>query len=173
MFPSVTLILGGASSGKSAFAEGLVKTAGKPTVYLATAEAKDGEMAERIARHRQSRGADWQLVEEPLNVARALADMAAGRVVLLDCASMWLSNHMFQAGDLAREQAGLLSALATSANPIVVVSNEVGGGGVPENAMARRFGQAQGALNIALARDADLVVQVTAGLPMVLKGQLP
>ncbi len=173
MFPKVTLILGGVSSGKSSFAENLVKSAEKPAVYIATAQAGDGEMADKIARHRRSRGTGWRTLEEPLNVAGTLADISAGNVVLLDCASMWLSNHMLADADLAEEEARLLAALKDCASPVVVVSNEVGLGGVPENALARKFGQAQGALNIALANQADLVVQVVAGLPQVLKGRLP
>ncbi|MEE9427432.1 MAG: bifunctional adenosylcobinamide kinase/adenosylcobinamide-phosphate guanylyltransferase [Paracoccaceae bacterium] len=173
MFPKVTLILGGVSSGKSSFAEGLVKSYEKPAVYIATALASDGEMADKITRHQRSRGEGWHTMEVPLDVAGALADIAAAHVVLLDCASMWLSNQMLAGADLAQKEVLLLAALKDCASPVVVVSNEVGLGGVPENALARKFGQAQGVLNIALARQADLVVQVVAGLSQVLKGRLP
>ncbi len=173
MFPKVTLILGGASSGKSNYAEALVKHAGKPTVYLATAQADDSEMTDRIARHKQSRGTEWQTVEVPLKVADALGNLPAGRAVLLDCATMWLTNQMIADNDLAAAAAGLLAAIVARASPVVVVSNEVGLGGVSDNALARKFGQVQGALNITLAAQADLVVSVTAGLPTVLKGTMP
>jgi len=173
MFPKVTLILGGASSGKSSYAEALVKSAGRAKIYVATAQANDKEMTARIARHRDDRDADWQTHETPLDVTDVLADVSVCDVVLLDCATMWLSNHMIAKSDLPTEQDTLINALTNCAAPVVVVSNEVGLGGVPGNKLARRFGQAQGALNIALATQADLVVQVTAGLPMVLKGTLP
>ena len=173
MFPKVTLILGGASSGKSAFAEKLVKSCDKSWVYLATAEALDEEMTARIARHRQSRGDPWRLIEEPLEVARALTNSTKDEVILLDCATMWLSNQLFHGRDLLAEQSDLCATLQSCAAPVVVVSNEVGLGGVMQNKLARQFGEAQGQLNIALAKQADLVVQVVAGLPMVLKGALP
>ncbi|MEE9387012.1 MAG: bifunctional adenosylcobinamide kinase/adenosylcobinamide-phosphate guanylyltransferase [Paracoccaceae bacterium] len=173
MFPKTTLILGGASSGKSSFAEKLVKSAGKPAVYVATAQAGDAEMADKIARHRRSRGPDWDTLEMPMDVAGALAGITKNTVVLLDCASMWLSNHMLAGSDLGLQETMLLTALNDCASPVVIVSNEVGQGGVAGQALARKFGQAQGALNIALAAQADLVVQVTAGLPVVLKGKLP
>jgi adenosylcobinamide kinase/adenosylcobinamide-phosphate guanylyltransferase len=173
MFPKVTLILGGASSGKSAFAENLVKSCDKSWVYLATAEALDEEMTTRIARHRQSRGNPWRLIEEPLEIARALSDATKDEIILLDCATMWLSNQLFHGRDLTVAQTGLCAALLSCAAPVVVVSNEVGLGGVMQNKLARQFGEAQGQLNIALANQADLVVQVITGLPMVLKGALP
>jgi len=173
MFPKVTLILGGASSGKSAFAEALVKSCGKSAAYLATAQAGDSEMAARIARHQRSRGAGWRVVEQPMDVATEFAAFSSDDVVLLDCATMWLSNHMMAESDLSAEQARLLRALADCTAPVVVVSNEVGLGGVADNALARRFAEMQGALNTALAAEADLVVLVTAGLPLVLKGALP
>ncbi len=173
MLAKTSLILGGASSGKSAFAEGLITGTEKPAIYIATAQAGDGEMSAKIARHRQQRGGAWQTLEIPLDVADALGEQAGDRVVLLDCATIWLSNQMHAEHDLAVEQGRLIEALRTCAAPVVVVSNEVGLGGVPANALARRFGQAQGALNIALAGCSDLVVNVVAGLPQVLKGRLP
>lgn len=173
MFPKVTLILGGASSGKSSFAEGLVKSAGRAKVYVATAQAGDDEMAARITRHRDDRDADWQTHEVPLDVTGVLAGVSVCDVVLLDCATMWMSNHMLAKSELLAEQDALIAALSACVAPVVVVSNEVGLGGVPGNKLARKFGQAQGVLNIALAKQADLVVQVMAGLPNVLKGELP
>ncbi len=173
MFPKVTLVLGGASSGKSAFAERLVLSADKPAVYLATAQADDDEMADRIARHRKRRGAAWRTLEVPLEVAATLQGLAADEVVLLDCATLWLSNHLLKGRDIESEQEALLSALKSCACSVVVVSNEVGQGVVPDNALARRFSEAQGRLNQHIAAHADLVVSVIAGLPIELKRALP
>lgn len=174
MLPSLTLALGGAASGKSSFAEALVCAASDRRLYLATAEAHDGEMRAKIARHRDARAADgWTTVEAPLDLAPALAAARDDEVVLLDCATLWLSNHMLANHDLGDAETALMAALSACAAPVVVVSNEVGLSGVPENALARRFQQAQGALNQRLAAKAGLVVQVIAGLPLVLKGTLP
>ena len=111
--------------------------------------------------------------ECPLDLAEPLAKLPAGEIVLIDCATMWLSNHLLAGTDMAEAEAGLMAGLALSAAPLVIVTNEVGACGVPDNALARQFREAQGRLNIALAQEATLVVQVTAGLPMVLKGSLP
>ena len=174
MLPPLVLVLGGAASGKSAYAEGLVRAASPARVYLATAEAYDGEMRAKIARHRDMRAADgWITIEAPLDVAPALTAAAPDQAVLLDCATLWLSNHMLAGGDLDAVTAALMDALANSAAPVVVVSNEVGLSVVPDNALARRFQQAQGALNQRLAAEAGLVALVTAGLPLALKGTLP
>ena len=173
MLPRLTLVLGGASSGKSVFAEGLVSTASNARVYLATAEAHDDEMRARLDRHRARRGPEWRTLEAPRDPGPALGQAAADEVVLLDCATMWLSNHLLVDSDLAQAEAALFDALAGCAAPVVVVSNEVGMSVVPDNALARRFQAAQGALNQRLAARADLVVNVIAGLPQVLKGRLP
>ena len=173
MMPALTLVLGGAASGKSAFAEQLVTGSARPRLYLATAQAFDPEMQEKLTRHRAARGPGWSLVEAPLDVAPALRNVAPDHIVLLDCATMWLSNHMLGESDLPGEEAAFMSALADCRAPVVVVSNEVGLSVVPENALARRFRDAQGALNQRLAAQADLVVNVIAGLPQVLKGRLP
>ncbi|MCQ0091188.1 bifunctional adenosylcobinamide kinase/adenosylcobinamide-phosphate guanylyltransferase [Roseovarius sp. M141] len=174
MLPSLTLVLGGAASGKSGFAEGLVRRASDRRLYLATAEAHDDEMRAQIARHRQARARDgWDTVEAPMDLGPALANAGAEQAVLLDCATLWLSNHMLAGTTVAKAEANLLHALATCAAPVVVVSNEVGLSVVPENALARRFQRAQGALNQRLAQQAGLVVFVAAGLPMTLKGTLP
>lgn len=170
-FPRLSLVIGGARSGKSALAERLVRAARLPLTYIATAEAWDAEMAERIAQHRTDRGADWHTVEAPRDLAGALA--TARGAVLVDCATLWLTNTMLAEADLAAETATLLAALAGHPGPVVVVSNEVGWSIVPENALARRFRDEQGRLNQRLAGVSDLVLGVMAGLPMVLKGQLP
>jgi len=173
MLPSLTLVLGGAASGKSAYAEALVTAHGGARIYLATAEAHDAEMRAKLDRHRARRGPDWRTIEAPRDVATALGQAGPGDVVLLDCATMWLSNHLLAESDLAQAEAALFHALGTCAAPVVVVSNEVGLSVVPDNALARRFQNAQGALNQRMAARAGLVVNVIAGLPQVLKGALP
>ena len=171
--PSLTLVLGGAASGKSTYAEHLVAAASRPMVYVATAQAFDGEMHAKIATHQDRRGAGWRTIEAPMDVAPALAGAKPDEVVLFDCATMWLTNQVMANADLPTAEAALFNALAACAAPIVLVSNEVGAGIVPENKLARRFRQAQGELNQRLAQRADLVVTVMAGLPLALKGTLP
>ena len=173
MLEDVTLVLGGASSGKTAWAEDLTRKFGLPMTYIATAQPLDDEMAARIAAHKAARGPGWKVVEAPLDVAGALRAMPAGRAVLLDCATMWLSNQMAAGGDVAAAQADLVAALAACPAPVVVVSNELGLSVVPDNALARRFRDAQGRLNQQIAARAGLVVAVMAGLPLALKGALP
>ncbi len=172
VFPRLTLITGGARSGKSAFAERLVRHAGLPLRYIATAQAFDDEMAARIAQHRHERGTGWQTIEAPLDLGPSLA-AGGGAVTLLDCATLWLSNQMMAERDLAMSGAGLVADLRAAPGPVVVVTNELGWGIVPENAMARAFRDAQGRLNQQLAGAADLAVAVMAGLPLLLKGRLP
>jgi adenosylcobinamide kinase/adenosylcobinamide-phosphate guanylyltransferase len=169
----LSLVLGGAASGKSAFAEGLVGASGRRRVYIATAQALDAEMAAKIAAHRAARGPDWRTIEAPLDPAAALATVAADEVALIDCATLWLSNLMLGGDDVTAAEARLVQALAHCPAPVVVVSNEVGQGLVPETALGRAFRNAQGGLNRRLAARADLVVAVIAGLPLVLKGAQP
>lgn len=169
--PPLSLVTGGARSGKSAFAERLVRLAPAPHGYIATAEAWDDEMRDRIARHRQDRGPDWHTIEAPLDLPGALAQ--AQGAVLIDCATLWLTNHLLAGHDPDAAAAALLATLGRHPAPIVIVSNEVGWGIVPDNALARRFRDAQGRLNQQLAARADLVVAVIAGLPLALKGNLP
>ncbi len=173
MYPDLTFVLGGAASGKSAFAEQLVVLSGKQRVYLATSQVFDDEMQDKVQRHIAQRGEGWATVEAPFDLGPALADLTPDDICLIDCATMWLTNHLLAENDLEQAQSAMLQALKSCPAPIVVVSNEVGHGIVPDNALSRRFREAQGRLNIALAAQADLAVQVTAGLPMVLKGQLP
>ena len=170
---SLSLVLGGANSGKSGFAETLVTATGRPRVYIATAQAFDAEMAEKIAAHRIARGPDWRTVEAPLDPCPALRSAEAGEVVLLDCVTLWLSNLMLAGADLAEAETALIEALAACPAPVVVVSNEVGQGVVPDTSLGRRFRGAQGRLNQRLAAEAGLAVLVVAGLPLVLKGALP
>lgn len=171
--PPLTVVLGGARSGKSRIAENLVMGTQSPRFYLATAQAWDTEMGERIAQHRRDRGEDWTTLEVPLDLCSALSRVPSGACVLLDCATLWLSNHLLAESDLETESAALLRALAGCLAPVVVVSNEVGWSIVPENVLARRFRDEQGRLNQRLAAQADLVLGVMAGLPMVLKGEMP
>lgn len=169
----LALVVGGARSGKSALAERLVTGTARRRHYIATADAWDDEMKARIAEHRAARGAAWETVEAPLDLAGALAAVPAEDAVLVDCATLWLTNQMLAGSDHDAAAAGLLAALVTCAAPVVIVSNEVGWGIVPDNALARRFRDAQGRLNQQIAARADLVVGVMAGLPVVLKGTMP
>ena len=167
----ITLVLGGARSGKSHFAETLARESGLDRLYLATAQAYDDEMRERIARHRLDRaGHGWETVEEPLDLATTLrAITRPDAVVLVDCLTLWLSNVML--GDLAvpASTEGLLLALAEAKGPVILVSNEVGLGLVPETPLGRAFRDEQGRLNQRVAALASRVVFVAAGLPVTLK----
>ncbi|MEM1343606.1 MAG: bifunctional adenosylcobinamide kinase/adenosylcobinamide-phosphate guanylyltransferase [Pseudomonadota bacterium] len=167
----LTLILGGARSGKSARALALCPA---PRTFIATAEALDDEMAERIARHRDERaGADWTTVEEPLDLAAAVAREAAeGRHLLIDCLTLWLSNLLHHARDVEAETKALLAALEAAPGHAVAVSNEIGLGLAPMNALGRAFRDAQGRLNQRMAAAAVRVEFVAAGLPLVLKERL-
>jgi adenosylcobinamide kinase/adenosylcobinamide-phosphate guanylyltransferase len=173
MLPRRVFVLGGAASGKSAWAEDFIQNYGKPMVYLATSQAFDAEMAKKIKIHKNRRDDRWQTQEAPLDPGPVLSELTADQVVLIDCATMWLSNHLLAENDLAAAQRALLYHLETCKAPYIIVSNEVGHGIVPDNALSRQFREAQGRLNIALAAQADLAVLVTAGLPQVLKGVLP
>ena len=166
----VTLVLGGARSGKSRHAESLAESQPGACVYLATAQAGDDEMTARIAEHRARRGPRWTTIEEPLDLAGTLL-RACGpdRAVLVDCLTLWLSNLMGAERDVAAECGRLLAALPGLAGPAVFVSNEVGQGVVPDNALARAFVDHAGRLHLDLAAAAQRVIFVTAGLPRELK----
>jgi adenosylcobinamide kinase/adenosylcobinamide-phosphate guanylyltransferase len=173
--PPVTLVLGGARSGKSTHAEKLATgslhgTPPQAAVYIATAQAGDVEMATRIAVHRTRRGSNWSTLEEPLDLETALASAAEhGRPVLVDCLTLWLSNVMLGGGDVDEATDDLLRALKGLGVPVVFVSNEVGLGIVPETPLGRAFRDAQGRLNMRMADRADRVILMTAGLPLTLK----
>lgn len=174
MKSDLTLVLGGARSGKSALAEKLARAAGGRLVYVATAQAHDTEMSERIEAHKLARKADgWTTIEEPLNVPSVLATASTADTILFDCATLWLTNHMLRESNLPEEKALLLQTLEKTGARVIVVSNETGLGIVPENALARRFRDEQGKLNQEIAEIAGLVVVVIAGLPLALKGALP
>lgn len=168
--PRLTLVLGGARSGKSHHAEDLIHLAAPPWIYVATAEALDDEMRERIAHHRTERDGRWQTIEEPLHLSEVIiAHSATRHPILVDCLTLWLSNTMIADRGVADASDRLISALEQAAGPIVVVSNEVGLGIVPDTPLGRRFRDAQGQLNQRIATIADRVVMMVAGLPMNLK----
>lgn len=168
-----SIVLGGSRSGKSIFAEGLVTRAPAPWHYIATAQAFDSEMQARIDNHRDRRGDGWRTVEAPMDVPHALAKLGPDNVVLLDCVTLWLSNHLLADSDLQSETDRLIEAINGFSGRIVVVSNEVGFGLVPDTRLGRRFRDAQGTLNQRIAAICNLAVLVVAGLPVVLKGTLP
>jgi len=155
---SLVVYVGGARSGKSRLAVERARAEGRPVTFIATGEAGDEEMAERIGRHKAERPVGWRTIEEPVEVGRALASVAAGDTVVVDCLSLWVANG--GDGDVPQARAGLT----------IAVTNEVGLGIVPDNALARRFRDAAGRLNQAVAAACQRVVLVAAGLPLVLKG---
>jgi len=166
---SLTLLLGGARSGKSRHAEELVERHPPLWSYIATAQAYDDEMVERIALHRFRRSAGWQTIDAPDDPVTAVSGLPKGRPVLLDCLTLWLSNRMLADADIEAESYVLQAALLAHSGPVFVVSNEVGLGIVPENALARRFRDAQGRLNQAIAAQADAVIFMVAGISMKVK----
>jgi len=171
--PRITLVLGGARSGKSSHAEKLAADYcarnGQGAIYLATAQARDSEMADRIARHRARRGVNWQTVEAPLDIVTALEKAPKGMTILVDCLTLWLSNLMEMDRDLSHEFKRLTDCLQSLAGPTIIVANEVGLGIVPDNQLARHFRDHAGLLNQTVAACADQVLFVAAGLPMRLK----
>ena len=167
---SIVLVLGGARSGKSSYAESLILGRAESALYLATSEPLDGEMTDRVRRHRERRDARWETLEEPLDLVSALLrSTRANRPVLVDCLTLWLSNLMLGERDLPAAFAAFETALAGRAAPTVVVSNEVGLGIVPDNALARAFRDQAGLLHQRIAARADRVLFMAAGLPMVVK----
>ena len=166
-FPRMTLVLGGARSGKSAYAEGLIEAAPAPWLYLATAQAFDDEMRARIALHRDRRSAEWITRDSPIELPEAVA--AATGPVLVDCLTLWMTNLILSEAKVPDAVAALLTACATSPGPLVLVGNEVGLGIVPDNALARRFRDEAGRLHQRLAAQADRVIFMVAGLPMTVK----
>ena len=169
----LTLVLGGARSGKSRYAERLVEAAATAGTYCATAQAGDAEMAARIAEHRARRGSFWRTVEAPLDLAAVIAaETAPDRPLLVDCLTLWLSNLLLAERPLDAACGRLHGALRDAAGPVVLVANEVGLGLVPETPLGRHFRDAAGRLNQETAALADRVVFVAAGLPLVLKGEV-
>lgn len=172
MSGKLTLVIGGAASGKSAFAENLVVKSGKSRIYIATARVLDDEMSTKVERHKKMRGAGWETFETPLAPTDVLSPRDDSEAVLLDCATMWLTNHLMDETDLIAAETSLIEGLRQCRADCVIVTNELGLGIVPADALSRRFRQAQGELNQRLAAQADTVVSIVAGLPNVLKGAL-
>lgn len=176
--PELVLVLGGARSGKSRFAEGETVRHPGPWTYVATAQLgyggqPDPEMEARVALHRGRRGAGWETVEAPFDLAAALGALPPDRPVLVDCLTLWLTNHLLADHDLDAEAAALEAALVARPGPTICVANEVGFGIVPDNALARRFRDVAGLLNQRLAARARKVVLVVAGLPLTVKDVTP
>lgn len=168
---SLTFVIGGARSGKTAYAlrEALALPATR-RVMIATAEALDDEMAERIARHREERGQAWSTIEAPLALVTAARGLQSGEVAVIDCLTLWLSNLMLGDIDIAPAVEDLCEALTQSPADVFVISNEVGQGLVPDNPLARRFRDEAGWMHQKMAAAADRAVLVVAGLPVALKG---
>ncbi len=165
----ITLVLGGARSGKSTYAESLA-LARNHTVYIATAEIVDAEMANRVRHHRERRNKAWATLEEPLELAAAIRSVTAPDcAVLVDCLTLWLSNLMHAGRDIDAESEALLSCLQTVTNPVILVANEIGLGIVPDNRLAREFRDHAGRLHQGLAAIAQRVYFVVAGIPITVK----
>lgn len=166
----VILIVGGARSGKSHYGENLVEQSGKTPVYLATAEARDDEMLDRINIHQQRRGDHWQTIEESLEIASIIEKISSpDHIILVDCLTLWLSNLMTEQKDVASAMKRLLTCLEQVQGPVIMISNEVGLGIVPNNALARAFRDEAGRINQAVASTASDVLFMAAGLPICLK----
>jgi adenosylcobinamide kinase/adenosylcobinamide-phosphate guanylyltransferase len=169
--PSSIFVLGGASSGKSIYAEDLVSRLPGAPIYLATAQAFDDEMADKVEVHRRRRGDDWTTVEEPYDLPDAISEHGVTDTVLLvDCLTLWLFNLVSAERDITDQTEALIKAISGVGGRIVLVSNEIGLGLVPDNVVGRRFRNLHGKLNQAVAATADRVVFIAAGLPVTLKG---
>ncbi|WID94791.1 bifunctional adenosylcobinamide kinase/adenosylcobinamide-phosphate guanylyltransferase [Bosea vestrisii] len=167
--PPLTLVLGGARSGKSRHAEALIEALPGPWTYIATAQAYDDEMRARIAEHRARRSRDWQTVDAPVALPEAIRNARSGPPILVDCLTLWLTNLLLAERDIAIATGELIAACREAEGPVVLVSNEVGLGIVPDNALARRFRDEAGRLHQRLAAQAGRVVFMVAGLPMQVK----
>jgi adenosylcobinamide kinase / adenosylcobinamide-phosphate guanylyltransferase len=167
----LTLVLGGARSGKSRYAESLFGALMPPWAYVATAEAGDEEMAARIKAHRARRGASWRTIEAPRELGEAIV-LCHPLPILVDCLTLWLSNLLLAQNDIDTQVEDLERAVESAAAPVVLVANEVGSGIVPDHVLGRKFRDLQGALNQRIAVRADRVVLMVAGLPLSLKGGL-
>lgn len=165
------LVLGGARSGKSRYAQAQAEASSDDLVYVATAQALDTEMADRIARHRADRGPRWRTVDAPLDLPGIIrADSRADTLLLVDCLTLWASNLMFAERPIEAAVAALRTAIAEAPGRLIFVSNEVGLGIVPDNALARRFRDVAGEINQGVAAAVDRAVLIVAGLPLLLKG---
>ncbi|MDE3016530.1 MAG: bifunctional adenosylcobinamide kinase/adenosylcobinamide-phosphate guanylyltransferase [Pseudomonadota bacterium] len=168
----ITFILGGARSGKSSYAEQLARQIRRPRIYIATAEALDEEMQVRIAEHRRRRGDDWTTLEVPLAIAEIIQNPSHKKsLILVDCLTLWLSNLMRHGLDITAQSQALTEALQSTQARVILVSNEVGQGIVPDNPLARRFIDRTGILHQQVAAVAGRVVWVAAGVPTIIKGK--
>jgi adenosylcobinamide kinase / adenosylcobinamide-phosphate guanylyltransferase len=167
--PRITLVLGGARSGKSRYAQRTIEAAADSGTFCATAQAFDGEMEARIAAHKASRGPFWRTIEEPVALAAVIADAQCDRPLLIDCLTLWLSNVMLAGRSVDEEVGALCTGLRHARGPAVLVANEVGLGLVPDTPLGRRFRDAAGWLNQEVAAIAERVVLIAAGLPLMLK----
>lgn len=169
------LVLGGARSGKTAFAENLAMRSGVKPAYLATAEALDAEMRDRVASHKAVRGGRFTTIEEPIALSDALIKASAGHdVILVDCLTLWITNLLIANEDVARHVSDLGATLVQlKTAKVILVSNEVGLGIVPDNAMARTFRDLAGSAHQRLAEICDDAYFIVAGLPLTLKGEAP
>jgi len=168
---TLTFILGGARSGKSSHAQRLAEAASSSRIYIATAQALDKEMDERIKRHKADRGAGWETIESPIDVSAVISQIEnKDRIILVDCLTLWLSNLLHHEHDIETETDTLISALKMCPCPVILVSNEVGLGLVPMTPLGREFRDAQGRLNQIIAAICDRVEFIAAGLPLRLKG---
>lgn len=163
------LVTGGARSGKSRYAEQRTRELGSAPVYIATAEAFDAEMADRIAQHQQRRGPEWQTINAPLDLSQALKEADGRGPCLVDCLTIWLNNLMFHERDIAAATQKLISVIHKRVDPVILVTNEVGSGIVPENALARRFRDEAGRMNQTMAEAVDEVYVSISGMPLKLK----
>lgn len=172
--PIRTLVIGGQRSGKSRYAEELVAASGLAPVYIATGTAGDASMRDRIDAHRARRGEGWRTVEEPLDLAGAVSrESGPGFHVLVDCLTLWVANLIAEGRDPGAEVRGVVEALARVGGPVTIVTGEVGLGVIPDNALARRYADALGETNQAIAAAVDRVILVSAGLPLTLKAEQP
>jgi adenosylcobinamide kinase/adenosylcobinamide-phosphate guanylyltransferase len=169
----LTLVLGGARSGKSAYAERLVTAHSGPWTYIATAQIFDDEMRMRVEAHRARRGEQWRTIEAPQALAQTIAAAPGDQPLLVDCLTLWLSNRLLEGADLVADREALVRILSRRAAPTVIVSSEVGLSIVPDNALSRCFRDASGELHQAVARIAGRVALTVAGYPVPVKGSLP
>ncbi len=169
----ITLILGGARSGKSWYSEQLAGKAGRRKLYVATAQALDDEMLMRVASHRARRGEEWSVIEAPIDISGVItAKSNEDSIILIDCLTLWLSNLLGADMDIIEHSNLLIEALKSAKSEVILVSSEVGMGIVPDNALARQFRDYAGVLHQRVAEVADLLVIMVAGVPMVVKGQV-
>lgn len=173
MMPNLTLVLGGAASGKSALAERLAEGSRHQPVYIASAGRGDAEMRAKIRRHRERRGGRWTTIEETVALAAVISQRRPHEVILVECLTMWVMNLMTAGAKIEIEAEKLMTAIDSCPCPAILVSGETGMGIVPENGLARRFNAELGAVNQMAASRADLALLAVAGLPVTLKGKPP